>query len=77
VRVRVADAGGALLGLHGGLPGDGPAQTLVKVTGQTRCWSNRGQMRGALFSGFAGDYRGTGPHKMKHYTGNVVDLDTV
>jgi hypothetical protein len=35
-------------------------------------------MRRMLFSGYAGDYRGMeGPHKMKHYTGNVVDLDTV
>jgi hypothetical protein len=35
------------------------------------------EMREKLFSGFTGDYADkTGPHKMKYYTGNVVDLDT-
>lgn len=35
------------------------------------------EMKAKLFSGYTADYAaGTGPHKMKTFTGNVVDLDT-
>ncbi|KAJ9470012.1 hypothetical protein DIPPA_35909 [Diplonema papillatum] len=43
-------------------------------------WKGReifGEMREKLFTGNPAAYQGqTGPHKMKHFTGNVVDLDT-